>query len=854
MFKNGKIKQALEGWSFILENQSDHLHAFFNYSLGITFFNLENPSKEIFMKLNQAKSLRLREYFKFLCKIRSRRFLTLKKHQIPNHLHYQEHSRTKIIETMKFLDNNKKKIKKSENAKKLIKLQGFLLFEKVLCSYLFKEELKLILIHINQGANDIINFSCYNIINGQRVSNVQMIISNMSKNLNFYQICANKEKLIFWTHDFLVFIKITDSINIIKSENISDISYIKFNKVNPNTFYLVQRNISIRLMDFDSLKILETILAFTIENSKFSTIEIFENNISSVILLAQENTIKILGNILSSSFPKELNIQGKGPIKSLKLISNSDPNDSILILTSDTIEILPFSNTLSARILVQSAEIEKYTNIVVLSSKNLILAYENNYSNICFKLFSLKDLYISQNFTLNFPFNGLPFLEELISQNDDILSFLYLDNQGYLNNIELDISEEQSKLIKNIWEPEEVYFNDIDIELQKNYYDGLIELIESWKESQNSKDFQNLYEIAENGKFYWNFKTKNEIKTLFLELNRLNKNISKINDSSEESLFDDINKISTYAFSKSNSLLAISELGTNFIKILEIKENLKLKFILEFNYGQSMDTPHTDILLFSESDIKKSSLYLFHNYNDMEKLMCLGMVIWNLSENKLIKRLSFNEETLMCSIGFCEKLQHLYCFFNSGKCLAYQFSVDEINEELYLSQTNPHWIINFYVNDFYGFAVSNDNLIRVYDLKQKNLVKLLYLSGEPIVFCTYDNLLQNCHVMDSNQNIFQVLFKNFNPKKSYINQNKIDQKFFGHLYFFDSHEQTKDMIGVLEEGELIIFNVMEKTKKFKYSMKSEFGIKAAFWLSYPSKIIIIGSTFIKILYLYIKWK
>ena len=105
------------------------------------------------------------------------------------------------------------------------------------------------------------------------------------------------------------------------------------------------------------------------------------------------------------------------------------------------------------------------------------------------------------------------------------MHFFYLDKAANIKNFVLDFDQNNTELIKKIWEPEELNLNDIEesTESQQICNNGLIELIEAWKQAQSSSDFQEVFDIAENGKFFWDFRESREIKSLFLELNKKKK-------------------------------------------------------------------------------------------------------------------------------------------------------------------------------------------------------------------------------------------------------------------------------------------------------------------------------------------
>ena len=832
----------------------DHLHAFFNYSLANSLSSFENPSKQIFIDLNRAKISRLREYFKFLCIIRSRHFISLKKHQIPNHLLFQDTPRNKIIEVMKFLDSEKKILKQIKKQEKEIKLKPLSLYECYLCSYFIKESSKLIFVSsINDSTLKII---CFNIMTGQRICET-LINTPQNQLRSDYQLIGNREGLILWTYDILILFEIGDEIKFIKEEIINEIIYLKFSEKNQKKFFMAQKDLYIKAIEFPSMKVVETLLIFSIENSKFSYLEILDDPIN-LVMLAQNETIKFYSSsVIPLNFPKELKTQGKSPIKLFKFCKNTEKGDDLIVLTSQTLELLPFSKKNSEMILLQGNICESLNGLKILETKDFIMAYEKNFTEIHLKLFNIKEPLLSQNLSLNYSFPGLPFLgEELFPKNPDFLNILFLDKFGYVRKIPFNISNKQTELIKKIWEPEEVQFQDLDIDLTRNYYVGLMELIEAWKSREKEDGFEQVFEIAENGKFFWDFKFRNEIKTVFLQLNLFSKNPGKINESSEEMYFDDCTKINAFAFSQKDQLLAISEFGTKFIKIIEINESknqIKLKNVLEFNYGQRFLNQHKEILSFSNPEMKKSQFLLFHCYNDVLMRKCLGLVIWDVNENQLIKKVEFLESSMMETFGFSEKMKILYCFFQNGKCLCFDFAKDEIYEEKTLFQGDSFWVIGFFIEGFSGITLCNDNLLRIYDLKSKNLMKIMYFSGEQFLFWEYKISQKNLVLLDLNENLHKITGFSIEEKleKRMI---KIANKKFGQLYFFDIYEEKDVLIAVREESMIQIFDVRNKKILFKYSAKSEGNIKAAYWLQFPSKIMIVADIYVKIIFLYCEWK
>ncbi len=810
LYKNKKIKQALEGWSFILEAQKDHLYAFFNYNLVNSLGSYEDAaSKRLFMEL---KPSRMKEYFKFLFKIRSRNSMNIKKHQIPNHLLYEENRRSKIVEFMKFLDLNKKNFKRIRKKTKGIRLQEFFLYEKFLCSFLIKESMKLIIASKSNQISNIVKFSHYNPANGSKISEITVPLPKENMQSVFYEMSANKEALIFWTNEYLILMDISISLRFLSLVKVTNIMCVKFNISGSKSFVLVQKDLSIKILAFPSMKTLETILNFSFENSKFSCFEI-SNHMTPFVIFAQEETLKLYA---STVFQKEIKIQGKGPIKCVKFLNDYEKNNEIVVLSSNTFEILSFSKG-SSKILAQGLEIENLNGLKIFNKSDLILGFENNHNTYHIKLFCIKNQLLAQNFTIEFPFNGLFFLEDIFfeTENYEFAQILYLDNHGLLKTWLLDIDEKQNELIRLIWQPEEVQFEDLNLELKRNYNDGLRELVEFWRNNSHMrKEFDKVFEIAENGKFFWDYKQRNEIKTLFLELNNLKSCHKKINDSSDEANFDDFTKVSAFVISSHKNFLALSELRTNFIKIIEIDEAknlIRLKNVLEFNYGQILETPHQDFLLFSQQINKNSPSYLFYSYNDLIKSKCLGLVIWDLNDNRIVKKLGFNDQ-IMQTLGFSDKLKKLYCFFGDGNCFFYDFSTDETGNEEYLCLESPYYIIVFNVEGLVGIALSTENLLRIFDLKRKILLNILYLTGEPLVFWSYDVMNNKLYILDCKEN-FQC-FKDFNNDKKSVEKwaEYVEKKNFGDLYAFDVENESGDLVGIYEEGEIVIINLKEKKK------------------------------------------
>lgn len=839
LFKKKNFSQARDGFFEILEVQKDHLFAFFNYSLVSSLNLCDNPSNKILIKLNEMKSTRFKDYFQFLCKIRSRNLFTLEKHQIPNHLLFQGSPRDKIIDTMKYIDSNRKNFKILKKQAKTIKLQNYYLHERIHCTLFLSSSSMLILVSSLEQISENIRISCYNITSGEKYSEL-FIKSPSPRRADFFGIYGNEKSLILRIQFTLFLIEINDSLKLLKTEKVDGIVFLKFSRNNLKSFFIAQKDLYIKLVEFPTMKTLETLLIFSIENSQFSCLEIVEKPFSA-ILLAQEEYIKLYGPL---NFPKELKIRGKCPIKSVKFYLKNGKDEIILVLTSNTIELFDLSKKELNSVIAKGIEIENLCDFMVYESKDIILAYDNQLNSIKIKVLSLYDPYLSQNFSLFFCFSIVhPFFIKKDEEIQEFLQILYLDNRGFLKSKLLDISLKYSEFIKRIWEPEYIDSQDNELELQRSYYDGLIDMIEAWK----TKDIVKVNEIAENGKFFWDFKPRNEIKTLYFELNKLKKNSKLINESSEEDFFNDINQISAFAFSKTNAIIALSELGTNFIKILEVTHNkIQLKNILEFDYGQNIGILHKDKFLFSENNGK--DFYLFHTYNDIHKCKCLGLVIWSLKKNKLIKKQEFNEDSIMETFEFCEDFDFLLCFFQSGKCFQYSLSSDELSEEEYLLQISPYWVKMFRNCGYLGMAIVNDNLLRIYDIKHKELIKLVYLSGESIIFWRFykDGKL---YLLDLNDTLKCFKFS----KKMELNNLECENYLFRELRFFDVDEESKDVVAIKEEGAIVIFNLKDKKTKFKYSMESEGGAKAVFWFNYPSTILILGESLTKLLNLYWEW-
>lgn len=76
------------------------------------------------------------------------------------------------------------------------------------------------------------------------------------------------------------------------------------------------------------------------------------------------------------------------------------------------------------------------------------------------------------------------------------------------------------------------------------------------------------------------------------------------------------------------------------------------------------------------------------------------------------------------------------------------------------------------------------------------------------------------------------------------------------MYSFDLKKINDDLIFITisDENEINIFENKEQHIIFKKTFGNEGGIKSLFWLSYPTKIIVLGESFIKLFFLYWEWK
>ena len=234
LFRNRNIAQAINGWATILESQPDHLYAFFNFSLGNCLSTFENPGTQIFMRLMKAKNSRSREYFKFLCKIRSRNFVSLKKHQIPNHLLFQDNQRNKIIDVMKFIESEKKNMKKIKMKEKEIKFQNISLSELYLCSCYIKECSQLVLVS-NINSPSSLKIVCFNTVTGEKTSeNTIKLLKNDDHNDSKFKITGNKEGFIVWNNQSVILIENTVKIQLLKEEFYNEIILVRFSDKNPS--------------------------------------------------------------------------------------------------------------------------------------------------------------------------------------------------------------------------------------------------------------------------------------------------------------------------------------------------------------------------------------------------------------------------------------------------------------------------------------------------------------------------------------------------------------------------------------------------------------------------------------------
>lgn len=852
LWQKGQKNKAMQGFKIILENKKDHLHAFFNFSLIEGEEINENITKFIIKNFDNADNSKIKDYLTFLCEIKARKILYLKKHQIPNHLLFSGVQRNKIIEVMKFRENNKKKMKQIN--KFCFPLQNFCHCSLVLTYFI--QSAMLFLVAYSENTNDKnIKIMAYD-LKGNKIS--ELIFENKEK-FSLCHLCGNKDSLIFWTNNYVYLIEISNNISLkfIKFEYFIDLIFVKFLDNNNKNFVLAQKERYVKLMEFPSLKTLQTILIFSFENSNFSYIDIQENPF--LLILVQENNIKLYFLSSNAQITKESKLKCPNHIKKIQILIKNENIDGFFILDVNSIQFIPYSEKDKTLQIADSPEIENLTDLVYFKNYDLLLAIENNFNKANLKFIHLKDPYLSQNFSLNHIFPGWIFFKqgEIHEKNHDFLHFFYLDKAANIKNFVLDFDQNNTELIKKIWEPEELNLNDIEesTESQQICNNGLIELIEAWKQAQSSSDFQEVFDIAENGKFFWDFRESREIKSLFLELNK-KKKFKKINSFSQEFCFSDITQVSAFFISMDRKFIAFSEFSTHYIKILEVfeKENLiKMKNIMEFDYGQNLNDPRKEGLLFSEQS-KKCDFLLFHFYNDMKKLKNLGVVIWNNTLNSLMKKIDFCEEDIIDTFGFLEEKQILFCFFHSGKCLTYNLFQEQIQENELLTQKNGNYSVVFQIIVNQAIVAYSDNIIRIFDLEKNVILKLVYLSGEPITSWNYNRAELSFFFIDRYGS-----FRGFNFKNNDLEIKNFcifEREKYGYMYSFDLKKINDDLIFITisDENEINIFENKEQHIIFKKTFGNEGGIKSLFWLSYPTKIIVLGESFIKLFFLYWEWK
>lgn len=803
---------------------------------------------------SNSKNIIFKEYFDFLCKIKARNLLTLKKHQIPNHFLFADDQKNKIFETMKYLETNKKKWSQTVKKYKNIPLENFPAYNNhIISCFLLKEVLKLALVTLNENHNSI-KIRLYDILTGQKITELDC---KKEFDFEYITICGNNENLVVWTNNSLILLEILPnfSLKIEKNEKISELIYVKLLKNHSKKILIAQKDKNLKFYEIPSLKPLEDLFIFSFENSNFIFIDVFDNQ-NLILTLGYDHSLKICELLSSPKIFHEIKLKAIYQLKKAKLLVKDGKIEGALILTSKTIEFLSILDKNFRRVYAQSYDIEKIHDIDFLENSNFILAIENNFTSLHVKLIHTKDSFLSQSFHIGNIYPGNPFFQEklLSNKNDEMKCFIYLDKHSILKHYFVDVSLQYSQLIKKIWTPEEMNFLNIETDLRISRNEGLLELIEAWKNVKSSNSFEEVYEIAENGKLYWNYKENKKIKTLFLELNKT-KVFEKINDFSEEFHFSDLAAISAFEISHDKEFIAISELNSYIIKILQVSEeknSVKLKYIMEFNYGQNLKNPYNDGFLFSIKN-KKENLFLFHFFNDMKNLKNLGLVIWNIDENRLLKKLDFKEKAILKTLGYYEQEKELFCFFQSGKCINYNILKDEYEENYILSQKNGNFVLYFILNENQAITLSNDNLLRVLDLKKKLLSKIIYLSGEPISIMKYCKEKFYFHVIDysSNYRIFTYLENNLCLEKLIV----FEKKKYGDIYFFDVQKQKNDLCFacLCDESEILIFKSNQEKIIFKYSLKSEGAIKGVFWLNYPSKLLIVGEKFMKIIFVYWKW-
>ena len=119
---------------------------------------------------------------------------------------------------------------------------------------------------------------CFNTVTGEKTSeNTIKLLKNDDHNDSKFKITGNKEGFIVWNNQSVILIENTVKIQLLKEEFYNEIILVRFSDKNPKNFFLAQKDQNIKLLEFPTLKTLETLLIFSLENSKFSCLEILED-------------------------------------------------------------------------------------------------------------------------------------------------------------------------------------------------------------------------------------------------------------------------------------------------------------------------------------------------------------------------------------------------------------------------------------------------------------------------------------------------------------------------------------------------------------------------------------------------